>query len=377
VNRSVLIDGRLIGYRYGGIANYARQLAEHAPGLAQDLLVRLATKRPVKSLADRRVKVLTPPHHRLERYAFGLEVQARRPGLLHSVDYVQPVTRGIRSVVTVHDLAFMTRPELVTSHSYSYYSQISTTLPQADRVIAVSDWTRDQLVELLNVDPALVRVVPNGFDSRLYGPEGLNDVARLARLNPALGEIVTSERPIVLAVGTIEPRKRFDIPARVFDDRYQQLSHLVGSPPVLVIAGQAGWLSEEVVQGLRRLQQDGKAVWLRDIRDLELASLYRVATLLVMPSIDEGFGLPVLEAMASGTPALVANAGALPGLVHDCGFVEQSWEPAAWAEKIGRILADHETRNRRSVRGIERAATMTWAETARETVQVYREVLAE
>jgi glycosyltransferase involved in cell wall biosynthesis len=326
VDRSVLIDGRLIGYRYGGIANYARQLAEHAPGIAHDLRIRLATMRPVMSLADRRVQVMTPPHHRLERFAFGMEVQARRPGLLHSVDYVQPITHGIRSVVTVHDLAFMSRPDLVTKDSYAYYGQISSTLPQADRVIAVSDWTRDQLVDLVNVDPALINVIPNGFDSTIYGPEGFNDTSQLAGLNLALGEIVTSERPVVLAVGTIEPRKRFDIPVRVFAEHYQDLSRTAGSSPVLVIAGQAGWLSDEVIRSLRSLQRAGKAVWVRDIRDRELASVYRVASLLVMPSIDEGFGLPVLEAMASGTPALVASTGALHELDHDCGFVESAWD---------------------------------------------------
>ncbi|MEX2426004.1 MAG: glycosyltransferase family 1 protein [Thermomicrobiaceae bacterium] len=373
----MLIDGRLIGYRHGGIASYARQLAAHAPGMAGGLDIRLAIRKPVGNLLDRSVKAFTPPHHRYERYLFGMEVYIRGPNLLHSVDYVHPISPEVASVVTVHDLAFLANPSLLARDSLNYYRQVIETLPHADRVIAVSEWTRRQILDSLEIDPERIRVVPNGFDSSLIGTSDNNDTARLARLHPLLGSVLDSERPILLAVGTIEPRKRFDILVRAFECHSEIIKDRTGTSPVLVIAGQAGWLSDSVVRALRNLQRSGNAIWLRDVNDRELAALYRVAKLLAMPSADEGFGLPVLEAMASGTASLVAEVGALPGLVGDCGFIESSAEPGEWAEKIGRILADSEILGRRSRKGIKRASPFTWKETARQTVDVYREVLDE
>jgi glycosyltransferase involved in cell wall biosynthesis len=377
VARSVMIDGRLIGYRYGGIATYARQLATRLPAIARELDVRLVLKHESVALSDRSVRAITPPHHRWERYLFGLEATLRGPDLLHSVDYVQPVTWNVANVVTIHDLAFLNNPALVTPESRRYYEQILHTLPHADRVIAVSEWTRSQLVDIFPGQAAKTRVVPNGFDPAVIGPANDNDCARLAALHPELSTILNSERPIVLAVGTIEPRKRFHLIADAFERHFDTLASHSGTSPVLIVAGQAGWLSESVINQIRSLHRQNRAIWIRDINDRELASLYRRAKLLVMPSADEGFGLPALEAMASGTPALVSDVGALPGLVGDCGFIETSDNAGAWAEKIGRILADQEILDRRAIRGIDRAASYSWEATARQTLEVYREVLSE
>ena len=380
MTKRVLIDGRLVGYRYGGIANYARQLAIHAPFVARGMDVRLATSRTIPGLEDRSIRTVTPPHHRFERQVFGLEVMAHRPHLLHSTDYVQPAfLRGIKTVATIHDVAFIRNPELVTPESYRYYSQALETLPSADRVIAVSEWTRNQLLESVPIDPARVIVVPNGYDEDVFGAEVAEDADRqaLSRLDPALPVTIEADRPIVLAVGTLEPRKRFGIVFKSFQQHYDQISKLVGTEPILVVAGQVGWMAEDTVRQLRRLMQQGRAIWVRDVRDRELAALYRTARLLVMPSADEGFGLPALEAMASGTPSLIADLNAVKEFIEDNGFLEESADPARWAEKIGRILADREIRERRARRGIERANKFTWRETARRTVDVYRGVLDE
>jgi glycosyltransferase involved in cell wall biosynthesis len=373
--QTVIIDGRLIGYRHGGIATYARQLAIHCPGVDSSLSIRLGTRRDPGSLADRSIRLMTPPHHRLERISLGLEIRRHNPDLLHSTDYVQPILRGIRSIVTIHDLAFLNDPELVTQDSFAYYSQITRTVPETDRVIAVSEWTKQQLLSFVPIPEEQVSVIPNGHEPAIFNPESDHDLQRLATLHPDLGSVITSERPIVLIVGTIEPRKRHDIILNGFENHFENMRRLSGTEPLLIIAGQPGWLAEDVVQRIRRMQRRQRVIWLRDVSDHELASLYRQATLLVMPSVDEGFGLPVLESMACGTPALVANTGALPELVGDAGFIDESADAAQWSDKIGRILSDHETRDRRSKRSIERAEPMTWRETAHRTVSLYREVL--
>lgn len=372
---SVIIDGRLIGYRHGGITNYARQLARHIPAFAGNVQVRLASRNDTGPLSDWTIRAITPPHHRLERWTFGLEILLRSPHLLHSVDYIQPVVPGVRTIVTVHDLAFLTHPERVTPDSYQYYSQILETLPSADHVIAVSEWTHQQILGLTQIDPDRVTVVPNGYDHTIFGPVKDLDDFRLSRLHPGLNNDNRGERPLILMVGTIEPRKRHSIILDAFRDHYDAMSTHAGTQPLLVVAGQPGWLSEVEVEELRRLQRNGRAVWLRDVNDCELAALYRAAELLVMPSAEEGFGLPVLEAMASGTACLVANVGALPELLRDTGFYEESADSDQWADKIGRILGEHSLRDHRVKRAIERASPLTWKETSRKTLKVYRKVL--
>jgi glycosyltransferase involved in cell wall biosynthesis len=372
---NVVIDGRLIGYRYGGIASYARQLATRIPQLSQTLEMRVAVRRIVPELSDRALRVLTPPHHRYERLLFGAEMMAYRPDLLHSVDYVTPKTRGIRTVATVHDLAFLEHPHLVTEASHAYYSQIKSSLPEVERVIVVSPNTRERLLAAFNIPEERVVTIPNGYDDSLFQPECKGDLELIGTRSPILHEAIRSHRPVVLSVGTLEPRKRFEILLDVLEQQWEETTRIVGTTPVFVIAGQTGWLSDHLVSRIRRQASFDRLVWIRDCTDQELAALYRLAELLVVPSLDEGFGLPVLEAMASGTPSLVANTGALPWLVAECGFIEDTDVPAAWAEKIGMILADSDIRMRRRERGLKRAKVFTWDETARKTARVYEEVL--
>ena len=375
--RNVLIDGRILGYRYGGIATYARQLALRIPRLSSNLNLSIALRRQVLEFDDRSIQTLTPPHHRFERVLLGLEITARQPDLVHSVDYVTPVTRGPKTVATVHDLAFLEHPELVTADSYAYYSQIHDALPTTDRVIAVSPATRDRLIERLNLQPEQVTMIPNGYDDATFQPGVGNDMRLIGERSPFLARAIRDERPIVLAVGTVEPRKRYEILMDALENQWAEICRLAGTEPVVVIAGQSGWLSDELVARMRHQATQGRLVWIRDCVNDELAALYRQAKLLVMPSIDEGFGLPVLEAMASGTPSLVANTGALPWLVADSGFIEDTDVASAWAEKIGMILADNEMRQLRGKRGISRSATFTWDETARQTAKLYEEVMNE
>jgi glycosyltransferase involved in cell wall biosynthesis len=376
VPNRVLIDGRLIGYRYGGIATYARQIAFHGSSFARDLDIRLMTKRPVPELSDRSIRAFTPPHHPVERFSFGVELAAHCPNLVHFTDYVQSCTiTRFKSVVTVHDLAFIRDPSLITQDSLAYYQQISETLPIADRVIAVSEWTRQQILEFIDIDADRVTVIPNGYEDAVFSPEDDDDRIRISTLDPELAKVIEGERPVVLAVGTLEPRKRIDIILDVFEKQWEQLSKTSRTSPVLVIAGQWGWLADDIVANVRSLLRQKRAIWLRSANPRDLAALYRVASLLVVSSSDEGFGLPVVEAMASGTPVLSSDIPAVKEIMLDNGFLEESADPARWAEKIGRILADPEIRERRGKRGIERARQFTWRESARRTVNVYRDVI--
>ncbi|HYW87814.1 MAG TPA: glycosyltransferase, partial [Chloroflexota bacterium] len=199
----IAIDARLVGYA-AGIAQYARLLIDALTALEGPeryvvLRGRRARAERIGSSAGTRRQIFTPPHNRLERWTLPLEVLARRPwpALLHSVDHVSPAWRNWRSVVTLHDLAFLLYPDTHTHDSRRYYAASGRSVRSAERVIAVSQRTASDAVRLLGVDPARMRVVPEAAAPG-YGPrddEAFHLTARRLNLDP---------RPYALFVGTLE-----------------------------------------------------------------------------------------------------------------------------------------------------------------------------
>jgi glycosyltransferase involved in cell wall biosynthesis len=218
---------------------------------------------------------------------------------------------------------------------------------QAARVLAVSEWTRRDLVAHYGIPEQKVVVTPNGVDS-LFEPNG-------ARRNGA---------PYVLFVGTLQPRK--DPLAAL------EALALVDGDLRLVLVGPDKGSGAEARRRASKLGLDGRVEFAGHVEKQELAELYRGAACLVFPSRYEGFGLPVAEAMASGTPVVATAAGSIPEIAGDAAVLVEPGDPVALAGGIERALADRE---RLVSVGLERARRFSWAETARRTLAVYRELL--
>jgi glycosyltransferase involved in cell wall biosynthesis len=218
---------------------------------------------------------------------------------------------------------------------------------RADRVLAVSERTRDDLVERYRVPAEKVVVTPNGVDP-IFHPNG--DAPNRA--------------PYALFVGGIQPRK--DPLTAV-----EALGRLDGDL-ALVVAGAEKRGGDELRSAVRRLGLEQRVELAGHVGREELAGLYRGATCLVFPSRYEGFGLPVLEAMASGTPVVAAATGAVPEVAGDAAVLVEPGDPDALAAGIEQALANRE---RLVAAGLVRARAFTWAETARRTLMTYRELL--
>lgn len=369
----ILIDARLLAYRSGGIARYIAGLVEWLPLVAPDLAFRRMVNRNTESVTMDDCRVRTPPHFRFERAMLGIEIALRRAALLHSPDFIAPLGIGTRRVVTVHDLAFLRYPELLTDDARRYYRQIERSVAVADRVIAVSDYTAGQLCELTHVDPDKIVTIPNGID-RYAMDIGQDEAVTRVRgeLDQDQSMLVLSERPLILVVGTIEPRKRQQLVLRALE--HSQLS-CRSIAPLVVLIGQRGWTCEPIVTEIDRAVAAGRAIWLENVSDRLLSALYRRATVLAMPSLDEGFGLPLLEAMAVGLPVVAARRGALPEVAAEAALLVGD-DPEEWVEAI-RSLIDNESRRQELRRaGRIRAAQFSWERTAAETAALYREVLS-
>jgi glycosyltransferase involved in cell wall biosynthesis len=258
--------------------------------------------------------------------------------VLHCPTYRGPLRSRLPFVVTVHDLAVLRHPDAFNRWTRTYSPRVvPRVLEAARRVIAVSEFTRRELVELLDVPDEKIRVVPNAVE------------AQFTRDGPA------AEGDYVLAVGTLEPRKNL-----------QRLAEAARRTDVeLRVVGARGWGGVQVGgNGVR---------WLGEVSDAELARLYRGARCVAYPSLYEGFGIPVLEAMACGAPVVTTRGTAMEEVADGAAVLVDPHDPAEIAAGIERATAEREQLVRR---GLERARVFRWDAVADATVAVYREAAA-
>ena len=332
--------------------NARAAVREHIGGverLAREMSVRLPALRP------ERYRVIRPPQalahgagHVWEQTV--LPATAARCALLYSPANLAPVASR-RNVVVIHDAAALRHPEAYSGAYAAYHRFILPLLARRARlVLTVSEFSAGELVELLGADPARIRVVPNGVEERFRPAADPQPTRRRHGLG----------RPYVLAVGTSSARKNhlaLDTVAQTLDREGIDL----------VVAGSDRGYLRGAGAGPRRLGY---------VSEEDLPGLYAGALALAMPSLHEGFGLPCLEAMASGTPVVIAPRGALPETCGDAALCADPADPAAFSEALLAATRDETLRARLVAAGLERAATFSWDRTARLTDAAIGELLA-
>jgi glycosyltransferase involved in cell wall biosynthesis len=310
-------------------------------------------------------KRMTTIWHRF-RAPLPIEALAGPADVFHAPDFALPPVARARTVVTIHDLAFLTHPECAVPSLRQYLLRVTPrAVERADRIIAVSRRTTDDLVELMGVPRAKISTIHLGVDPRL---RRVTDEARLHEVAQANG----IRRPFALAVGTIEPRKNY---ARLIH-AFASISGKPGAPAQLVIVGHKGWLYEGVFEALEQTRLHDTVRILEHTSDEDLAALYSMASLVVTPSLYEGFGIPPLEAMAYGLPVVVSDGGSLPEVVGDAGIVAPATDVESLASAILRVSQDEDLRAEMSRASLERARLFDWTAAARATLNVYRQVLS-
>jgi glycosyltransferase involved in cell wall biosynthesis len=344
----VAIDGDVLGRQRTGDETYVENLLRELGALEPEFRLAAVTRRP--TLVPAGVEPVELPAKRQPwRMAVSLPRLLRRlrPDLAHFLYVVPPLYRGL-SVVTVQDLSFERHPELLSARDRFYFRTfVRPSARRAARVLTGSEQTRRDLVERYGLPLERVVVTPYGLDPA-YGPEGPTS---------ANGEYA-------LFVGGLEPRKDPIAALEAFA--------LVNGDLRLILAGPARRGHEEVRSAVRRLGLERRVELRGHVPKEELAGLYRGAACLVFPSRYEGFGLPVIEAMASGAPVVATTAGSVPEIAGDAAILVEPGDRAALAEGIEQAIADRE---RLRLAGFERASAFSWRETAQRTLAVYRELL--
>lgn len=343
---TVALDAEHTRQSNAGIARYGRSLAASLRKIP-DLTVRELGGGEVVPRGTLEKKLLTARHD-LVWYPWLARREAARIGadVYHSPLLRGPLRRGRPPfVMTVHDLVPVRWPETMPRwHRLYTVRLIGRMLDAADRIIAPSQDTADDLSALLHVPAEKIRVVPNGIDALFFGPP-----VRAAAERP----------PYILFVGTPEPRKNVSRLISAMAILWER-----GRRENLVIVGAGGW-GDGITAG-PGVQQTGR------VSDKELHTLYAYASCLAMPSLHEGFGLPALEAMAAGTPVVAGKSGALPEVTGGAAILVDPLNATAIADGIEKAIAERE---RLVPLGRSRAQAFTWDGAAALTAKIYRELV--
>mgnify|MGYP005832136239 CR=1 FL=1 len=287
--------------------------------------------------------------------------------LFHATDNLLPCLKKTHSVLTVHDLAFRFYPETFTSlNRWFQLLTMGTFLARAHAVIALSQNTKRDVMQLYGIDESKITVVYGGVNPR-FQPASTSEVERVRT------RYHLPERDI-LFVGSIEPRKNLKSLLAAFSAVKQQRE--VIDPVKLVIAGKKGWLYADFFQQLRTSGLDGEVILPGFIADEDLPALYSAADVFVFPSWYEGFGLPVLEAMACGAPVICSNVSSLPEVVGEAALMVAPDDIRGLSQAISRTLTDAALRQELIGRGLRQAAQFTWEKAAQQTLMIYEEVAA-
>ena len=377
----VVLNAQLLtnaaSYRGAGVSQYSRHLVEalgrcNGASGTFDALTALINDPTFQATGVNLIRTSTKMQQPLWRIAWEQTILPRRlhelrADLVHGLVNVLPLATAIPGVVTVHDLSFMRMPEKLPAAKRFYLAHsCRASVHKARQVIAVSRQTADDLMAFFGVAASKIIVVPNGVEAR-FQPA---DAAEIAAFRHRRG---LPER-FVLYLGTLEPRKNLPLLIRAYA-AWRQAAGESTQQTKLVLAGAQGWFYDEIFAQVKALGLREQVLFPGFVPTAELPDWYRAAELFVYPSLYEGFGLPVLEAMACGTPVLCSQANSLMEIVADSAYTFPADDEAALRHGLHELLKQPTLRADLRQRGLARAQQFSWQRTAAETLDVYHKTI--
>lgn len=279
------------------------------------------------------------------------EHRAPSADLFHGLNQRLGMARHRRTVTTFHDLFVISGDYSTPDFRRRFAAQARAAAERSDLIIAVSAFTARQVEQLLGVEASKIRVIPHGTRS------------------PRSPRPAAAREQIILSVGAIQRRKNIVRLVEAFEQ--------VGSDWKLMLAGSFGFESQEALRRIANSARKQDIQVLDYVSGPELEELYQRASILAFPSLDEGFGMPVLDAMARGVAVLTSNVSALPEVAGDAALLIDPADVGSIAGGLQQLTTNSDLRDRLIVRGLARASDFTWEKSAAATWNVYRELMAE
>jgi len=294
-----------------------------------------------------------------------LELAREKPHIFFSPGHYLPPYRPAKAVVTIHDLAFLAFKEQFRGWWRTLFGLMTAyAIRRADRVIAVSQNTKEDIIKYYGIEPRRVKVIYHGVDPSF---KPVDDPKALEKVKSEY----SNGRGFLLFVGTLQPRK--NLPRLV--QAFSQAANTV--PHSLVVVGREFWRQEEVYRAVEEWGLSDRISFTGYLDSSDLPSLISAATALILPSLYEGFGFPALEAMACGTPVIVSRTSALPEVVGDAGRLVDPYDVDDMAAAIIEVLSDERLGAEMSAKGLERAKLFSWKRASEETLALFEEVYSE
>ncbi|MEM7533311.1 MAG: glycosyltransferase family 1 protein [Chloroflexota bacterium] len=383
----VAINAQLLNtdesYRGAGVSHYSQNLLKYMGQLVENTNTDSPTNVFTSFINDQQFEAeginfqvtstqLKKPLARIAWEQTILPQQLRRikADVVHGLVNILPLSTQLPSVVTVHDLSFIRMPEKFPRLKRTYLTRLCrASTHKATRIIAVSQQTADDVMQFMDIPHTKIEVVYHGVDTHFI-PNDVNLVGFRAEKN-------LPER-FLLYLGTLEPRKNLSLLVKAFATWRTQLSQdSIHQEVKLVLAGAKGWFYAEIFELVQALGLAEFVLFPGYIAAQELPNWYRAAEGFVYPSLFEGFGMPLLEAMACGTPVLCSDASSVGEVARGYAllFDPYAQDPeAALVEKLKPFIEDSTLRQELCVLGLKRASEFSWQQTAEETVRMYEAV---
>lgn len=358
------VDAHQIGQHLTGNEVYIRSLLNAFAQVDEDSeFITYLSVSDARSWVPSRFRIRPVSPNPFIRLGWDLSSKLREdlPDLIH-VQYTSPLRCPVPIVVSVHDVSFLEHPEYFTRpRAFQLKVTVKRTVKHAARVLTGSEFSRKSIAKAYGLDPARIAVIPNAaspFFRPLHIDNALDAVRKRFQL-PA---------PYILCVGDLQPRKNQIGLVGAFTDLVRNMPQLRHR---LVFAGKETWFGPKVREAVRLSGVSDRIRLLGFVSDEELLHLYNACDIFVFPSLYEGFGLPVLEAMACGRAVACSNSSALPEVADGAAILFDARSVGDIARAMGDLLTDTELRIRMERLGQQRCASFSWQSTAQKTVEVY------
>lgn len=298
-----------------------------------------------------------------EQFYLPWKLYKNKVDIYHGPCHSLPIFAKIKMIITIHDMMSFKGEYFKPISSNRVQNLIKISAKRAQKIITVSKKSKMDIIRILKIPEDKIKVIYNGVDSEY---KQINDKSRLDSIKEKYG----INRKFIQYIGSLKANK--NIPRLI--EAYSRLPESILRKYALVITGGKGWKSDEIFSKVKQLNLENNIIFTGFVDDSELPLLLNAATLLVFPSLYEGFGIPPLEAMACGVPVIASNTSSIPEVVGSAALLFDPYIVEEIFTSLHRTLTDKQLRNELIQKGFERVKFFSWKNTARQTLEIYEEV---
>ncbi|NRY60528.1 glycosyltransferase family 4 protein [Clostridium beijerinckii] len=288
--------------------------------------------------------------------------------IYHFFNFIVPPRIKGKIITTIHDMTYELYPETMDIRNLKRIkNDIQYSVNRADKIITVSESSKKDIIRFLNIEESKIEVIYNGVEYNKFNKSYSEEEKNRVRYRYGLPQ------NYILYMGTLEPRKNIESIIEAFS--LLKKENAPNSKNIkLVIAGKKGWLFERILNLVDKLNLKDDVIFTDYIDENDKSIIYNMASLFVFPSLYEGFGIPVLEAMASSVPVITSNVSSLPEVAGDAAILVEAKDIKSIAKYMGKVLVDKELRNNLIKNGHEQAKKFTWESSAEKLITIYRDL---